>query len=297
MFSGIRSAIKQGAVQLFRNRTMSIASIFSITAMLLLLGLFFVLTTNITLAIESARSEFENLQVYLLDETTKDEADNLVTQIKEWPNVDSAEYLSKEQALKDWRKEWKDKAYLLDSLPSNPLRNSIVISVSNIEDADSTVKQLEGMQGVGDVRYYKETVDKLIKVTNSIKMASFVIIIFLICVSVIVVSNTIKLTVLARVREIEIMKYIGATNWFIRGPFLVEGILIGLFSSIISALLVSKLYEKLVENVGDQIFMMLGTPMVDGVFLMKNLIYIFVSIGVSIGACGSIISMRRFLDT
>lgn len=297
MFSGIRSAIKQGAVQLFRNRTMSIASIFSITAMLLLLGLFFVLTTNITLAIESARSEFENLQVYLLDETTKDEADNLVTQIKEWPNVDSAEYLSKEQALKDWRKEWKDKAYLLDSLPSNPLRNSIVISVSNIEDADSTVKQLEGMQGVGDVRYYKETVDKLIKVTNSIKMASFVIIIFLICVSVIVVSNTIKLTVLARVREIEIMKYIGATNWFIRGPFLVEGILIGLFSSIISALLVSKLYEKLVENVGDQIFMMLGTPMVDGVFLMKNLIYIFVAIGVSIGACGSIISMRRFLDT
>ncbi len=112
-----------------------------------------------------------------------------------------------------------------------------------------------------------------------------------------VVSNTIKLTVLAREREISIMKYIGATNWFIRGPFLVEGILIGILSSLISAGIVSFLYFKITELIGHEIFVMLSTTMVPGDFLTVRLIWIFLALGVSIGACGSIVSMRRFLDT
>lgn len=276
---------------------MGIASIFSITAMLLILGLFFVLLTNITLAMNAVKEDFETLQVYLLDETTKEQADTMMETIKGYSGVEEVKYLSKEQALEDWRKEWKENAHLLDSLPSNPLPNSIVVTVSQIEYSDVVVEKLQKLEGIEGVKYYKDTVNKLIRVTNSIKFAGFVIIIFLVIVSVVVVSNTIKLTVLARVREIEIMKYVGATNWFIRGPFLVEGILIGIISSLIAAGLVSVLYGKVIQNVGDQVFVMLGTPMVSVDFLTSNLVYIFVSIGVSVGACGSIISMRKFLDT
>ncbi len=276
---------------------MGIASIFSITAMLLILGLFFVLLTNITLAMNAVKEDFETLQVYLLDETTKEQADTMMETIKGYSGVEEVKYLSKEQALEDWRKEWKENAHLLDSLPSNPLPNSIVVTVSQIEYSDVVVDKLQKLEGIEGVKYYKDTVNKLIRVTNSIKFAGFVIIIFLVIVSVVVVSNTIKLTVLARVREIEIMKYVGATNWFIRGPFLVEGILIGIISSLIAAGLVSVLYGKVIQNVGDQVFVMLGTPMVSVDFLTSNLVYIFVSIGVSVGACGSIISMRKFLDT
>ena len=276
---------------------MGIASIFSITAMLLILGLFFVLLTNITLAMNAVKEDFETLQVYLLDETTKEQADTMMEIIKGYSGVEEVKYLSKEQALEDWRKEWKENAHLLDSLPSNPLPNSIVVTVSQIEYSDVVVDKLQKLEGIEGVKYYKDTVNKLIRVTNSIKFAGFVIIIFLVIVSVVVVSNTIKLTVLARVREIEIMKYVGATNWFIRGPFLVEGILIGIISSLIAAGLVSVLYGKVIQNVGDQVFVMLGTPMVSVDFLTSNLVYIFVSIGVSVGACGSIISMRKFLYT
>lgn len=297
MFRGLRYTLKQGIVQVFRNRNMGIASIFSITAMLLILGLFFVLLTNITLAMNAVKEDFETLQVYLLDETTKEQADTMMETIKGYSGVEEVKYLSKEQALEDWRKEWKENAHLLDSLPSNPLPNSIVVTVSQIEYSDVVVDKLQKLEGIEGVKYYKDTVNKLIRVTNSIKFAGFVIIIFLVIVSVVVVSNTIKLTVLARVREIEIMKYVGATNWFIRGPFLVEGILIGIISSLIAAGLVSVLYGKVIQNVGDQVFVMLGTPMVSVDFLTSNLVYIFVSIGVSVGACGSIISMRKFLYT
>lgn len=92
---------------------------------------------------------------------------------------------------------------------------------------------LSTFDGVEDIKYYKETVEKLTKVTNFLQLAALVVMVFLVVVSVVVVSNTIKLTVFARAREISIMKYIGATNWFIRGPFLVEGIIIGIFASLV----------------------------------------------------------------
>ena len=136
----------------------------------------------------------------------------------------------------------------------------------------------------------------MIKITDGIQIGALVVIAFLIIVSVVVVSNTIKLTVLARGREISIMKYVGATNWFIRGPFLAEGIIIGIVAAIISAIIMSVLYSMLRINFSDQMLLMFSTGLVPVSFLAGNLIVIFLSLGVSIGAIGSLISMRRFLD-
>ena len=297
MFNSIRYTLKQAFVQVFRNRTMSIASVFSITAMLLILGLFFVVIVNINMAAEAAKQDYDTVQIYLLDETTVDQAETMMSDIKKINGVDTVSYLSKDEALQDWKADWGESAYLLDSLTSNPLPNSVLVTVTDLETSDQVVSALGQYSGIEDIKYYKETVQKLLKITDAIQLAAIVIMVFLVVVSIVVVSNTIKLTVLARAREINIMKYVGATNWFIRGPFLVEGIIIGLISAGISVGIVSAVYDKIVELIGEDIFLILSTPMVSGEFLTTNLIYIFLAIGVSIGTCGSIVSMRRFLDT
>ncbi len=276
---------------------MSLASVFSITAMLLILGLFFVLIVNINMAAEAAKQEFDTVQVYLLESTTPEQAETMITEVKGLRGVADVSYLSKDDAIQNWKADWGENAYLLDSLASNPLPNSIMVKVESLETSDTVVKALKAFEGVEDIKYYKETVDKLVKITDSIQIAALIIMIFLVVVSVVVVSNTIKLTVLARSREIHIMKYVGATNWFIRGPFLIEGIVIGLISAGISVGIVALVYGKVVELIGQDLFLILSTPMVSAGFLTTNLVFIFLAIGVSIGACGSIISMRRFLDT
>lgn len=290
-------AIKQAFKQVFRNRAMSVASMFSITAMLLILGLFFILVVNINMVSETAKKQFDTIQVYLLDTTTYEEATAMLSDLEKTEGVKEAAYLSNEEAMSKWRTKWGDNAYLLDGLDRNPLPNSLLIKVTKLEAADTVVAKVKTFQGIEDIKYYKDTVDQLMKITRFIQIGATIVILFLVIISVVVVSNTIKLTVLAREREISIMKYVGATNWFIRGPFLIEGILIGILSALISVGVISLLYYKISELIGQQLFIMLSTTMVPGAFLVVHLIWIFAALGISIGACGSIISMRRFLDT
>jgi cell division transport system permease protein len=297
IFRGIGHAIKQACKQIFRNRAMTFASFFSITAMLLILGLFFIVVVNVNMVAESAKKQFDTIQIYLLDETTTQQANEMLDTLRGMDEVAKADYLTKEQALNEFKVKWGDNAYLLDGLTKNPLPNSIRVKVNQIDQANKVVAKAKTFSGVEDIKYYQSTVDKLIRITDFIKIGASVIIIFLVVISVVVVSNTVKLTVLAREREISIMKYVGATNWFIRGPFLVEGMIIGFFSAAIAVSLVSLLYHKAVALFGQDAFLLFSTNMVPEGFLITNLIAIFMALGISIGAIGSIISMRRFLDT
>lgn len=297
MINSVFYSIKQAFLQVSRNRAMSLASIFSISAMLLILGLFFIVVVNINMATEAAKQDYETVQVYLTDEVTAEEARQMTESFDRIDGVSETQYLDKDKALQQWKAKWGDSGYLLDSLGNNPLPNSILITVSQLEAADQVVEEAARAEGIEDVKYYKETVEKLLKITNFIQIGALIIMVFLIVVAVVVVSNTIKLTVFARSREIAMMKYVGATNWFIRGPFLVEGMLIGMISALISVVIIAFTYSKISELIGQDVFIILSTPMVPVSFMTINLISIFLSVGISIGACGSIISMRRFLDT
>ena len=276
---------------------MTFASFFSITAMLLILGLFFIVVVNVNMVAENAKKQFDTIQIYLLDETTAEAADDMLDALRDMDEVAEAVYLTKEAALNEFKVKWGDKAYLLDGLTENPLPNSIRVKVNEIDEADKVVAKAKTFEGIEDIKYYQSTVDKLIRITDFIEIGATVIIVFLVVISVVVVSNTVKLTVLAREREISIMKYVGATNWFIRGPFLVEGMLIGFFAAAIAVGFVSLLYHKIVGMFSQDAFLLFSTTMVPEGFLIENLIAIFMALGISIGAIGSIISMRRFLDT
>lgn len=289
--------IRQAFTQIGRNKGMSLASVFAITAMMLILGLFFVITVNINLFTEMVKSDYDQVEIFLLDSTTAEEAQVIMDDLETQKDVEKVEYRTKEDALRIMKSRWGENSYLLDSLGENPLPNSILVMVDSLEGAGHITDYAAGLDGVEDIKYYKETVEKLTKVTNFLQIAALVIMAFLVVVSVVVVSNTIKLTVFARAREISIMKYIGATNWFIRGPFLVEGVIIGIFASLVSAGITFGIYSKVVDVIGRQVMTILSSPLVPAGYLAGNLICIFLAMGISIGAWGSIISMRRFLDT
>ena len=289
--------IRQALQQIWRNKGMSTASVFAITAMLLILGLFFVITVNINLFTEMLKNNYNEVEVFLNDDVKKSDAEDIMKKIDAEPGVKSSAYRSKTEAMKIMKARWGENSYLLDSLGDNPLPSSIVVTVDSMSTADNVIKMVKGADGVEDVKYYQETVKKLTKITNFLKLAAMIIMVFLIIVSIVVVSNTIKLTVFARAKEIEIMKYIGATNWFIRGPFLIEGILIGVISSAVSAVATFFIYREIISLVGKQFMTIMSSPLVLAGYLSVNLILIFLAIGVSIGACGSIVSMRKFLDT
>ena len=288
--------IRQAILQIFRNRGMSLTSLFAIMAMLLILGLFFVISVNVNLFTEAVKEDYDTVEVYLEDEVDTETAQEIMKQLEQVNGVADVQYRSKAQAMRIMKKRWGDSGYLLDSLGANPLPNSILVTVSDLGAADHVNETADKIPGVEGTRYFKETVDKLTKITRYMQIAALVIMLFLVIVSIVVVSNTIKLTVFARAKEISIMKYVGATNWFIRGPFLVEGIIIGIVSSLAAAGITYFIYDKIVDEVGMKVMTILSTPLVPSGYLLYNLIIIFLAMGVSIGASGSIISMRKFLD-
>ncbi len=290
-------SLKQALVQLNRNKTMALTSLFSITAMLLILGMFFILVVNVNLLTESAKDQFDMVEVYMLDDATDDQINTIMDSVKALDYTDTVEFLDKDDAMNEMKDRWGDNGYLLDGLQENPLPRSIRITLKNIEDSQELVDYVSNFEGIEKVKYNQSEINKILKITNSIQVGALVIIVFLIFVSIIVVSNTVKLTVLARGREISIMKYVGATNWFIRGPFLIEGIIIGILAALISAGVICGLYSLIIANISEQMLVMFSTGLVPVAFMTENLIVIFLALGVSIGAMGSMISMRRFLDT
>lgn len=275
---------------------MGFTSLLAITAMMLILGMFFVVSVNINLFTEVVKQDFDYVEYYLEDDVSKAEAEKFIDKIEKYDGIKSTEYRTKEDALRIMKQRWGKNGYLLDNLDKNPLPNSILISVENNKIAERLTEKADEIKGVEDVKYYKETVEKLTRATEFIQLSAMIIMIFLIVVSVIVVANTIKLTVFNRAKEISIMRYVGATSWFIRGPFIVEGALIGIVSSLIAAGLTWLIYDKVESIIGEEVIIILSSPLVPAGYMVWNLLIIFMAIGISVGVCGSIISMRKFLD-
>ena len=287
--------VKQAFSQIRRNKGMAIASFISITAILLILGIFFILIVNIENISQSVKQNFDTVQINLLDDTDEATREALMKEFASYEGVADVAFQTRDEALQHWKEKWGDNADLLDRLPQNPLPNAIIITLTDVSYSQQVVGRASGAQGIDKINYSQETINKLLDITSVVQLIALVLIVFLLIVSIVVVSNTIKLTVLAREREITIMRYVGATNWFIRGPFLMEGIIIGIISALITMVVITVGYHWLVQAYGVDFILIMSAGFVKETYLIPNLGIIFISLGVSIGACGSIISMRRFL--
>lgn len=298
-FRIIKNISKQGFQGMWRNRGMGLASIGSISAVLLILGLVLILILTINNLVLEVKTKFDEVQVFLDYDTelTQEELADIENSIKENEGVLSVIFQSKDQGLEILKEEWEEDSYILEGLEDdNPLQNSYIIQLKGIEYADGVVEKVKLIDGVEDVKYYKDVIDKLMVFANYIRFGGIVIIGILVLVSIFIISNTIKITVASRKREINIMKYVGATNGYIRGPFIIEGILFGLIGAILSILILNYGYEYFFKSVNDQLYVLFTVYLVPPSLLVKDIAIMFTAIGVGIGALGSIVSLKRFLN-
>ena len=281
---------------LWRNRLMSVASISSVAATLMILGIIFALIININAMAQSAKDQFDSIQAYLLDTLTAEEISALLESVEAIDGVQSVTYESKNDALERMKESWKDNAYLLEGLEANPLPSSLIIYLEDIYYSSSVLEQIEALSGIEEVKSYQDIVEQLLSITEAIRKTGIVVIFVLIAISTFIIHNTIKLTVNSRYREINIMKYVGATNWFIRWPFLTEGTLLGLIGAGISAAFMKFAYDYVFNLMHSDFYVLVSAYVVPPETLMKDVIFLFVVIGAGIGALGSIWSMRKYLN-
>ena len=288
--------LKQAFVQMGRNKGMYFTSILAITAMMLILGLFFVSFVNVNMFTREIEKDYNVIKVYIKEGTKPEETQAVGEQLEAMDGVDKVEFVSKEAALETLKKRWGENGYLLENLPKNPLPESYTVNVKNKEAAINLANEAPKIAAVDDVVYYRDTIEKLAQLSHFVEMGSIIAMAFLVIVSIIIVANTIKLTVFNREKEIGIMKYLGATNWFVRAPFVWGGIIVGILSALIATGLTYLIFSKLVEIIGSDLTRILSVNVVSAERLTIVLLIGFLFLGTIIGACGSFISIRRFLD-
>lgn len=295
-FRLIKNIIKQGFQGMWRNKGMGLASVTSITAVLIILGLVFIMILSLNNIVMDTKDKFDEIEIFLSDEATDEQIEIITSRIEEQEGVYSVIFQSKDEALEKMKEDWGDEAYLLEGLETNPLPNSIVVKLKAIEYADKIAEKVKGLEGIEEIQYNQDIIEKLVLVANYVKTGGMLIVSILIFVSIFIISNTIKLTVTARRREISIMKYVGATNGYIKGPFIIEGVLFGLIGAMLSVLIVYYGYEYFFNAVNDRLYVLFTIYLVPPKVLLKDLSTIFVAIGAGIGALGSLVSLKKFLN-
>ncbi|AIZ36830.1 permease-like cell division protein FtsX [Parvimonas micra] len=288
------SAIGEGLVGLWRNKSMGVASIVSICSMLLILGgiTFGVFVANNI--VEDMKTKVDQIDVILEPEVTHERVLKIKEELKKIENVKEVNYVSKEKALEKMKEQWKENSFLLDGMES-ALPESYELKVENIENSSTVASNIYNIKDVEKVVYYKDIVDKLTKMSDVVKYVGITLVGVLLLVSFFIMSITIKLTVIARRKEISIKKYIGATNMSITGPFIVEGMLLGVLGAGISFAMIffayKYVYESLAWGVGNILYNYLIPVNIFGFYVAIA----YFGIGIGIGILASIFSSRKYM--
>lgn len=289
--------IGEGFRNVFKNKKSTGASLMIMCATMLIFGLFFVIGENVNHMVREVESQ-QGMQVFLNKDVTEAQITQVGEQIKKLDNVGKVEYVSKEDALDSLKVRFGDKGDLLNGYyEKNPLKPSYVVTLTDLEKSDEVKSQIENLENVSNIEVRDKTIEALINVANGVRIVSGVILVLLIVISVFIIANTIKLTVHARRKEISIMKYVGATNGFIRWPFIVEGIIIGIISALISILLLGLSYNFATEKLlTSSITSMVEFSLLTFSDIFGLVMVVYLGLGIGIGILGSVISMRKYLE-
>ncbi len=287
--------IREGFRSLKRNSTMSAAAITSVIAALLVIGIFFIIVINIDYAATKLESQIE-MMVYLEDGLSENIIDTMETEIRSINGVKSVEFISKDTALNNLEKNWGENSYLLEGLEGdNPLPDAFLITLSDPSDASGVALSVSSISNIEKVVYGKEELAKLLNATYVMRMSSVVIILILLFISIFIIANTIKLTLYARRREIGIMKYVGATDWFVRMPFIIEGIVVGMIGAVVSTIILGAGYYYCSDLVKNQMIGFMSISLIPFNQIIVSMVILLIIVGVVIGAVGSLISVRKFI--
>lgn len=290
--SSIQYAIRDAFRSLWRNKFMSMASIATVAISLLILGASWLLVINTQYLATVMESELE-INVYLNLDVEREKALEMETSFAGVSGVEQVTFISKEEGLKKLEERFGQEANLLQALgDNNPLPDMYRLKALEANQVPNIAQEAEKIPGVEMVRYGQGMVERLLALTQWLRTAGVVIIIAIALAAVFLIATTIRLTVFARRREITIMKLVGATNWYIRWPFFLEGMIIGLTGAIIAVTCLNFFYSQLTSNIALTIsFLNILTDTTVIYSVYKNLLIM----GTVLGAMGSAISLRKFL--
>ena len=287
--------LRESVKSLGRNSWMTFASISAVTVTLLLVGVFAIIMMNLNKVATDLENDVEIrvlIDIMEDDEQTAKAEAELIAQIENLPEVEEVVYSAKEQELNDLIKDFGDELSLFEQ--NNPLHNVLYVKAADPQQTANVAKQIEKLDHINDVLYGEGKVEKLFSFLNISRNIGLVLILGLLFTAMFLISNTIRITIIARKDEIEIMKLVGATNSFVRVPFVLEGMWIGLLGSIIPITAVSVIYYNLYNTLapriqGNLLELLEVTP------LLYQVSALLVGIGLLIGIWGSFMSVRKFL--
>ena len=288
--------IGEGFSNVFKNKKSTGASLMIMCATMIIFGIFLILGENINHFVSEVESA-QGIQVFINNDATQEQMDTLGEQIRALDGVSTVEFVSKEQALEQMKERFGEQQDLLDGYEENNIfPASYIVTMTDLTRSEEIQNQILTFENVKKITSRDETVSTLIDLANGIKIVTGVILALLIIISVFIIANTIKLTVHARRKEISIMKYVGATNGFIRWPFIVEGMIIGIIASLISIVIVGVAYNFIVQSMVSSEFMqVINMSLVSFNDMFSSIIFVYMLLGIGIGAVGSVISMRKYL--
>lgn len=280
-------------MSLWRNRLLSIATLSTVAICILILGGAVLLTLNASNFMNRLESDLE-MMVFVEDSLDKAQLVNMEKEIKSLPGVKSVQFISKDQALTNLQSKFADKKYdLKQTVGDNPLPNSFEVKAENPKDVAKVAKQIFKLEGVYKVNYGQGLVERLFQITRWVRIISIIVIILLALGAVFLIATTIRLAIFSRRKEVYLMKLIGATDWFVRWPFFIEGILLGSLGALLAIILLALGYGSLVNNMQTAIFFI---PLINNQRMLLEIYLALFATGAVLGSLGTFISLNRFLD-
>lgn len=288
--------IGEGFRNTLKNKKSTSAALMVMCLTMIVFGIFFTIGENIT-SIMTQIEAAQGIEAFILDEATGEDIVKLGEEIRAIEGVRQATYRSKEEALSIMKERFGEHGSLLNGYDENNIfPASYVINLTELEKSMEVQEQIEKLNFIDSIQSKDQTVATLISVANGVRIATAIVLVLLVIISTFIIANTIKLTVHARRKEISIMKYVGATNNFIRWPFIVEGIIIGVLASALSIVLVGFSYNVISNKIEQsQAMGIMNLNLVTFSEMFNLIIVVYLILGIGIGVLGSVISMRRYL--
>ncbi len=283
----------EGFRNVWVNRLMSLASVTVLMACLIIMGAGIMIYFNINNVVDKVQSQ-NVVMVYVADDASEDETTQIGTSLKGISNVESCEFVPKEVAFQEQIQSMGGDAALFEGFDEIPLPDAYKVTVKDLSQFENTVSQIKQINKVDSVRENSDLASKLLSLRHAVSIVSVGLVIMLFLVALFIISNTIRITMFSRKLEISIMKAVGATNWFIRWPFMIEGMILGTISGIVSLGVLWGLYA-VAEKVFAQTLSLIGFSLVPFSEYWWQILLVFVAIGFFTGGFGSLVSMAKYL--
>lgn len=284
--------IKEVYTSFKRNIWMTLSSIFTVVLSLFILGFFSIVILNLNKMADTLESQVQ-ISVYLKDDLSQEEIDETKETLSKIEGLQDIKFTTREEAMKNFKERLGDQQFLLDALDdTNPLPDSFSLTVTSPQQVKTIADTAAALDSVESASYSQDIINHLFNLTHLIRLIGIALIILLTGAAIFIISNTIRLTVFARRKEIAIMKYVGATDWFIRWPFLLEGICLGFIGGGLATIFLYIVYNQVTQEIYEA---MAFFPLIPQHPFIDYISLAILVAGIIIGALGSTISLKRFL--